>query len=248
MNRDAFEAEVVALAKDGGRVTVANVAARTGLSLRTCQTLLEMMARDGGLDRGGPGDPGDGESDDDALVVYRVRGLDRAGAREPARVQERGGDRARPSGERPRGKVVEATREEPREALRGLHDEVIAAAGSIVVKQAGERIQAAMGVEPTSKRHLGAAALAGLLLGPLGLFYAAPWMVSIVATAAYLALRWLPFWPTDGMWKFWLVVHLGFALASFLYAVRFNRAGERAPLLPARAKKRVAPPSTPRAD
>jgi hypothetical protein len=50
------------------------------------------------------------------------------------------------------------------------------------------------------------------------------------------------------MWKFWVVVHLLSAFASFLYAVRFNRVGERAPLLPGLGKKKAkggkkAPPS-----
>jgi DNA-binding Lrp family transcriptional regulator len=233
MDRDAFEAEVVALAKSGGRVTPAAIGARIGLSERTCQTLLDMMVRDGKLQR----EPGD----DDA-PVYRVRASEpparkRASEPEPERESE-------PRVARARAKVAEATRD--------VQDQVIAAAGQIVVKQAGERIQAAIGVDPKSRRSLGIAALAGMLLGPLGLFYAAPWMTAIISTAVYLGLRWLPFWPTEGMWKFWLVVHLVFALVSFLYAVRFNRTGDRATLFPPRqggakgAKK--AKPSAPPED
>lgn len=230
MNRDAFEAEVVALANEGGRVTVANVAAKTGLSLRTCQTLLDMMTRDGALDRDDP-------EDDREAAVYRVRGLDRKGAR-----AERAERAERPEAKRASEPPAQKVRVKVDEATRGVQDEVYAAAGKIVVKQAGERIQAAMGaagIDVKAKRHLGIAALAGLLLGPLGLFYAAPWINAIVASAVYLGLRWLPFWPTDGMWKFWLVVHLLFAFASFLYAVRFNRVGERVPLLPGLGKKKA---------
>lgn len=227
MDRDAFESEVLALARSGERVTAANVSARLGLSLRSCQTLLEMMARDGGLQR---------ESGEGDLIVYRLGGR---GAPSPKRASA-----PPPSSERPapraRG-VVEATRD--------VQDQVIAAAGHIVVKQAGERLQAAIGVEPKHKRNLGIAALAGMLLGPIGLYYAAPWLTAIISTAVYLGLRWLPFWPTEGMWKFWLVVHLGFALASFLFAVRYNRAGERAPLLPPRgARPKKSKPSPPADD
>ena len=128
------------------------------------------------------------------------------------------------------------------DASRGMQDEVVAAAGKIVVKQAGEKLQAAMGaagIDLKAKRRLGVAALAGLLVGPLGLFYAAPWINAIVASAVYLALGWLPFLRGDGMWKFWVVVHVLSAFASFLYAVRFNRVGERAPLLPGLGKRKA---------
>jgi hypothetical protein len=236
MNRDAFEAEVVALANGGGRVTVANVSAKTGLSLRTCQTLLDMMMRDGALDR----------DDDGEAAVYRVRGLDRAG-HAGARTERT----ERPEPKRESEPPAQKVRVKLDEATRGVQDEVIAAAGKIVVKQAGERIQAAMGaagIDVKAKRNLGIAALAGLLLGPLGLFYAAPWINAILASAVYLLLGWLPFLRIDGMWKFWVVVHLLSAFASFLYAVRFNRVGERAPLLPGLGKKKAkggkkAPPS-----
>ncbi len=217
MDREAFEAEVLALA-GSGRVTVADVSARSGLTERTCETLLARMVRDGRLDRDG----------DEAAPAYRA----------PARERARGSERPAPRRSEP---PADEARSGLGEIERDVHGEVIAAAGKLVVAQAGERIQAAIGMAHNDRRSLGIAALAGLLLGPLGLFYAAPWATAIVATAVYLGLRWLPFWPTEGAWRFWLVVHALFGFASFLYAVRFNRTGERSPLLPPRPKKSSGP-------
>ena len=73
MDRDRFEAEVIALASEGTPVTVANVAARTRVAPRKAEAMLDEMVRGGHL-----------ESDVDesaGLLVYRVRGLTAAATR-----------------------------------------------------------------------------------------------------------------------------------------------------------------------
>ena len=67
MDQDRFETAVVALAAEGVTLTVANVSARTGVSPRKAESMLDEMVRSHHL-----------ESDVDekeGLVVYRVRGL-----------------------------------------------------------------------------------------------------------------------------------------------------------------------------
>jgi hypothetical protein len=67
MDRDRFEQEVLALAGEGTKLTVANVAARTKLPLRKAETMLDDLVK-----------AGHAESDIDedvGVIVYRVRGL-----------------------------------------------------------------------------------------------------------------------------------------------------------------------------
>jgi hypothetical protein len=76
----------------------------------------------------------------------------------------------------------------------------------------------------------------GLVAGPLGFFYAAPYPVAIAASLAYVAgLVGLNFIPVVGtMLVAYLVpiVHLTSAVAGAGYTWRYNRAGRRAALLP----------------
>lgn len=67
MDRDRFEAEVVALASDGVPVTVANVAARTRLPMRKAESMLDDMLRGGHLDSD--------IDESEGVIVYRVKGL-----------------------------------------------------------------------------------------------------------------------------------------------------------------------------
>ena len=67
MDQDRFETAVIALAAEGVPLTVANVSARTGVSPRKAEGMLDEMVRSHHL-----------ESDVDekaAVIVYRVRGL-----------------------------------------------------------------------------------------------------------------------------------------------------------------------------
>lgn len=76
----------------------------------------------------------------------------------------------------------------------------------------------------------------GLVAGPLGFFYAAPYPVAIAASLAYVAgLVGLNFIPVVGtMLVAYLVpiVHLSSAVAGAGYTWRYNRTGRRTALLP----------------
>ena len=67
MDRDRFEAEVVALASDGVPVTIANVAARTRLPMRKAESMLDDLLRAGHLDSD--------VDESEGVVVYKVKGL-----------------------------------------------------------------------------------------------------------------------------------------------------------------------------
>ena len=67
MDRDRFEAEVVALASEGVPVTIANVAARTRLPMRKAESMLDEMLRAGHLDSD--------IDESEGVIVYRVKGL-----------------------------------------------------------------------------------------------------------------------------------------------------------------------------
>ena len=84
---------------------------------------------------------------------------------------------------------------------------------------------------------------AGLgLLGPLGLFYSAPYPVAALATAGYIALWALSFLPIVGTLVGYLlpIAHLAAALAGAAYTWRYNRTGKRSALVPdgGRARRR----------
>jgi hypothetical protein len=81
MDQDRFEAEVVALAAEGVKLTVANVAARTSLPLRRVEEMLDAMVAIHRLDS---------EVDEaQGFVFYRVRGLDPSAARTRLAILER---------------------------------------------------------------------------------------------------------------------------------------------------------------
>jgi hypothetical protein len=80
MDRDRFEAEVFALAADGVKLTVANVAARTRLSPRETEEGLDAMVAAHRLDS---------EIDESqGFVFYSVRGLDADAARNRLAILE----------------------------------------------------------------------------------------------------------------------------------------------------------------
>lgn len=197
MDRDRFESEVVTLAATGKLVTVANVAARTGVPPRKAEAMLDAMVHDGFL-----------ESDVDereAVVVYKVRGLTAASAPSLGSID---------------AKVEARVRELERASARAL-------AAPPEGRARGDR-----------SAVLGAAL--GLVFGPLGLAYSAPWGVVLVTTLAYGLASSLPFVRA----VFALVValvHLGFAIAGGLYARRYNQLGRRAPLLPPERRPGLPP-------
>jgi hypothetical protein len=130
------------------------------------------------------------------------------------------------------------------ELLRKVHrlkDEVIGDAARSAVK---ERLGLGRGKEPTPvhgttkrpRKDLRIGAGLGLVGGPLGLFYAAPYSVAITASTVYLAaLVGLHFVPVVGtMLVAYLlpIVHLTSAVAGAGYTWRYNRTGRRTALLP----------------
>lgn len=76
----------------------------------------------------------------------------------------------------------------------------------------------------------------GLVFGPMGFFYSAPYPVAVAASAAYIAAAvGLNFIPVLGSALFaYLVpiVHLSSAVAGAGYTWRYNRTGKRSELLP----------------
>ena len=76
----------------------------------------------------------------------------------------------------------------------------------------------------------------GLVLGPFGFFYAAPYPVAILASLAYVAVGvGVNFIPVFGAALFAYMVplvHIGSGIASAGYTWRYNRSGKRAALLP----------------
>ena len=120
------------------------------------------------------------------------------------------------------------------DAERAVRDDMLDAAGRLLAEGATARVEVVLEQDALVQRKYGIAALVGLLFGPLGLFYVAPWKTSGLATLVYLGVRWVPFFPSEGMWKFWLAVHVLCALVNTAYTFRFNREGGRSPLLPSR--------------
>lgn len=122
-----------------------------------------------------------------------------------------------------------------------LKDEVIGEAAKAAVKERlglgdDEEPVRVHGATKRPQKDLRIGAGLGLVGGPLGLFYAAPYPVAISASAAYIAaLVGLNFIPVVGsMLVAYLlpIVHLSSAAAGAGYTWRYNRAGRRAALLP----------------
>ncbi len=197
MDRDGFEAKVIALSHEGKRLTVANVTALTGIAPRKAEAWLDAMVVAGRLDSD--------IDEKDAVVVYRVRGLD-----------------ALPQ------KVI-ADREAKKKL--SLLEQMESDARGAVVAQAKTRAKEALLVTKPGERSVALGGLLGLIFGPLGLLYSAPLLVVLVSVLGYAILGAIPIIRT--LFAFIIVpVHLAFGVAGALYTLRFNQKGERTPLLP----------------
>lgn len=126
--------------------------------------------------------------------------------------------------------------EELDELRRSLFEE---AAARIVDKKLGWEHPKAPPNETHRAKDLRWALGLGLLLGPFGLFYSAPFVVAAIASALYaVTTAALLFVPGLGlMLLFYLLppTHFICAMATAAYAWRYNRAGSRSALFP-RAK------------
>lgn len=83
----------------------------------------------------------------------------------------------------------------------------------------------------------------GLVAGPLGLFYSAPYQVAGVASAIYLAgiflLRLVPVVGSAFLAYLIPLIHIGCAVAGAAYTWRYNRTGRRSALMPASSSSRL---------
>jgi hypothetical protein len=124
-----------------------------------------------------------------------------------------------------------------------LKDEFVKSAAKAAVKEKlglddddAPRVHGA----PKSVKDLRVGAGLGLVLGPFGFFYSAPYPVAIMASVAYAAAAvGLNFIPVIGSVIFAYVVplvHLSSAVAGAGYTWRYNRSGRRAALLPKNEK------------
>ncbi|MGO8996591.1 MAG: hypothetical protein ACLQVI_25030 [Polyangiaceae bacterium] len=176
MNQDHFEAEVVSLAAEGVKLTVANVAARTGLPLRGVEGMLDTMVGSQLLDS---------EVDEaHGIVAYRVRGLDPGAARSRLAVLEREVDGASPrfAATRPRYVVAGAG---PRDKSVIAGTALAAVFGPLGLLYAGPLEEVALG-------FMGFVALLFAssipLIGRLaGAFIPFVWLVSIGVQIVYVA-------------------------------------------------------------
>lgn len=124
--------------------------------------------------------------------------------------------------------------------VNDLKDEFVKSAAKAAVKEKlgldddDDRVKVHGSLKASKDLRVGAGL--GLVLGPFGFFYAAPYPVAILASMAYVAAAvGLNFIPVIGSVVFAYVVplvHLSSAVASAGYTWRYNRSGRRAALLP----------------
>ena len=125
-----------------------------------------------------------------------------------------------------------------RDNFGAIKDRVVREAATRVVKDrlGIDHDRTSRSRDQKARRDLRLAAALGLLAGPFGLFYAAPFLTAALASALYAVIvAVLLFVPLVGMaiLAYALpVVHLACCALSAAYAWRFNRVGSRSPLLP----------------
>ncbi len=124
-----------------------------------------------------------------------------------------------------------------RDTVGALKDKVVREAATRVVKdRLGLDDPPSRSRDKGPQRDLRVAAVLGLLFGPFGLFFAAPWLTAALASLAYAvvvtALFFIPLLGTVLLTYTVPIVHLVCAVLAPIYAWRFNRVGARSPLLP----------------
>jgi hypothetical protein len=104
--------------------------------------------------------------------------------------------------------------------------------GEVLKARLGVGGERAMPGRPRREVKLGG--VLGLLFPPLGLLYAAPWSTAVVGSLGYLVLAWLALKLAllGGLFGLLLPLHLVGGVLGAGYAWRFNRRGQRTPLLP----------------
>ena len=206
MNREEFERTVRAMKAEGVALSMPNLMLRTELPRHVIEDWLEEMAE-----------------------------AERSPVKEPAKLAAKPRDE---KGERQEGGLGD----EIFQKVNNLKDEVLKNAAKAAVRDKlglGEDDDEPPRVHGTTRRpskDLRVGAGLGLVFGPLGFFYAAPYPVAVAASAAYIAAAiGLNFIPVLGSALFAYlvpVVHLSSAVAGAGYTWRYNRTGKRSELLP----------------
>jgi hypothetical protein len=142
----------------------------------------------------------------------------------------------------PTSKRAEAGAEDLLRKVGGLKDEVMRAAAKAAVREKlgldtdedDRPVHGARGTKTSKDLRVGAGL--GLVLGPMGFFYAAPFSVAITASVAYLAavigLQFVPVLGSLLVAYIVPIVHISSALVGAGYTWRYNRTGRRGALLP----------------
>jgi hypothetical protein len=202
MKLDDFEVAVIDLAHEGVRLTIPNVVARLKVKPDEAERWLDAMCKKNRLDVD--------IDEDEAVLVYRVRGLTVKKAQPRAESAARIEKALAPIGRQ----VVDAALEK-----RGL------GGSSPLPENEKKSILLGFGL--------------GLILPGLGLFYAAPWLVAAGATlVAIVVMKLASIIPLIG-WALGGTFALGSGVAGGLYAARYNREGKRAPLLSDAERKKL---------
>jgi len=111
------------------------------------------------------------------------------------------------------------------------------AAGEVLVRQAKSTAKKVVLDRKEGEKSVLVGLGLGFFLGPIGLLYAAPWMVGIVSVLVY-AIAWKIPLVSSLLAALLAILHIGFAIVSALYVLRYNKSGKRAPLLPKETEAR----------
>ncbi len=216
MTRDEFEKVVRAMKAEGVALTMPNLLVRTELPRALIEDwLTEMDKAPAASDstKPPPGQtppPGGAESGRKVQPTAAGEALDEL-------------DQLRQRVDRLRKGIVDKATETVVNKTLGLDDDPSPKGGREVGAQ-------------RRKKDLRVGGALGLLLGPFGLFYAAPYLTAGIAAGLYLvAVVGLNFVPLVGSAFLMYLIplfHVASCVASAAYAWRYNRSGKRGPLFP----------------
>jgi hypothetical protein len=216
MTREEFEKTIRAMKAEGVALSMPNLMVRTELPRATIEDWLEEMEA-GVKPKAAPKTAG-------SSGASSTKGGARD--REPEDNSDLAGDLLRKM-EDLKGDLVKTAAAEVLKEKLGLSDDAD--------EDASGRSKAVATVEKPRK-DLRVAAGLGLVLGPLGLNYSAPWKVSVPASVGYMlgvvVLSKIPILGTGFLAYLVPLIHLACAAGGAAYAWRFNRVGKRAALLP----------------
>lgn len=217
MTREEFEKTIRAMKAEGVALSMPNLMVRTELPRATIEDWLEEM------EAGRKPPPREAR---DAPKAAKSSG-------KPSEAEEKGdlaGDLLRKM-EDLKGDLVKTAAAEVLKEKLGLADDEDEGSS-------GDGRSKAVATVEKPRKDLRVAGVLGMVLGPLGLTYSAPWKVAVPASAGYLVLLALTRVPGLGavlglfVPSVMVLIHLACAAGGAAYAWRFNRTGKRAALLP----------------